>query len=677
MPSIDKLIRITLKLNDEVSQPIQKAGMSLKQFGDGLTGLGTKMTVGITAPLVAFGTASVKAAMDLDKALRNIQSVGGQTESQIKALSQTFVDMSTDITKTTDTAENLALAFYDIQGSGFEGADAMKILEAATKAASAGLTTTATSAQGLTAVINSYGMAAKDAGYVSDIMFATVDRGVGSFEELVSSLSNVTPTAAAMNISFNDISAAIATMSKQGFTFSESTVSLNGALTELLKPSTELEAVIKKLGYSSGQAMVDALGLGGTMQALRDATGGTAEGMANLFGNVRSMRAAFALTGDGAQMFAEDLAAMGAAGGRTAEAFAVQTKSFEAQWKNFQNVLNALMIEVGQVIIPVLSQFLQGVVIPLIQAFRSLPEPVQQGAVAFLAILAAVGPVLAIFGQLVSGFVAIKAGILMLLPLLPAFWSALMGPIGIVIAALVALYAAYQTNFLGIKDVIDGFLAYMSQAWNALTGSGEWDMDNPVFRFFRDLGSVISTAWNVITNPIQAIQQALYILLTGQFAGTIFEEDSFIAKWLYGIRDLIFNFVPTMTKLGFNLIKGFITGANSVNLGKFFSDMMNNAMKAIKNALGIKSPSKVMAQIGKNVVRGFNQGIDAMGGLAVNTPLLNGGAISGNGATMGTGSSGMVTNSGGNTYNFYTQGTSEEQMRQIMRYIGKETKKRS
>jgi len=679
MPSAEKLIRIILKLEDEISKPIENAGNSLKKFGDGLTSLGTKMTVGITAPVVAFGTASAKMAMDLDKAMRNIQSVGGQTDEQLKALSRSFVDMSMDITKTTDTAENLALAFYDIQGSGFEGADAMKVLETATKAASAGLTTTAVAAEGITAVLNSYGYEAEQAAYVSDLMFTTVDRGVGSFEELVSSMSNVTGTAGAMNIGVADLSAAIATMSKQGFSFSEATVSLNQALTELLKPNERLKGVIAELGYESGQAMIDTLGLGGTMVALSEHVGGSAEEMAKLFGNVRSMRAAFALTGDGAQMFAEDLAAMSTAGGRTAEAFATQMQSYEAQFKNFQNTLGALQIDIGNMILPVINAFLQNVVIPLISAFRSLPEPVQHVIVAFVGLLAAVGPILVIAGQLISAWGVIVAAA----PAVAAAITAALGPIGWVIAALAALYIAYQTNFLGIKDIVDGFISFMTGAWNALTGSGEWDIDNPIFQFFTSLREIIVTAWNAITNPIEAIKQALYILLTGQWIeGSVISEGGFVMEWLLNIRNLITNFVPTMMKLGFNLMKGLITGINGINLSKFFTDLMKSAMNAIKSALGIKSPSKVMAKIGQNVVEGFNRGVESLGGLGVNTPTVNGVSANSSNPTLGmaTAGAGIGGMGGGNVYiqNINVPvGTSQEQIRHIMQEIGKEIKKRS
>ena len=61
--------------------------------------------------------------------MRNIQSISKQTDAEIAQLSDTFVEMSTDMSKTTDTAKNLAAGFYQVQSSGFAGADAMIVLE--------------------------------------------------------------------------------------------------------------------------------------------------------------------------------------------------------------------------------------------------------------------------------------------------------------------------------------------------------------------------------------------------------------------------------------------------------------------------------------------------------------------------------------------------------------------
>ncbi len=222
-----------------------------------------------------------------------------------------------DMDITIDSAQNLNEAFYQIQSSGFAGEDAMKILTASTKAATAGLTTTATAAEATVAVLNAYGLSADHATEITDIMFQTVNRGVVTFEQLSGSIGTVIGLAAQLGVSFDEIGAAMATMTKQGIDHDSAMTNLNGIFTAMIKPTTAMSQAITDLGYSSGSAMLEALGLGGTMQALERYTGGSAEKMSELFGDVRALRGAMALTGAGAQMFVEDLAAIGQATGAT------------------------------------------------------------------------------------------------------------------------------------------------------------------------------------------------------------------------------------------------------------------------------------------------------------------------------------------------------------------------
>jgi TP901 family phage tail tape measure protein len=558
-----------------MSGGLKKSSKALDGFGRSSKAVGQALSVGLTLPIVGLGVASIKMASDLDKSMRNVQSVGRQTDEELADLSDTFVQMSTDMNVTTDSALNLADAYFDIQGSGFAGAEATEVLLAATKAASAGITTTSVAAEGITGVINSYGKEASDASDISDLMFRTVDRGVGSFGELTGAMSNVTPTAAALGIDFVEISAAIATMSKQGFTFSEASVSLNQALTSFLKPSTEMLSVINALGFASGQAMLDSLGLAGSMQALETHTGGSTEAMASLFGNVRGMRAAFALTGTGAQKFREDLLAMGDASGATAEAFAIQTQSFDAAWKNFQNTLGALLIEIGQVMMPVLRDFLVNVLTPAINSFRELDPNVQRIIVVIAALVAVLGPLLIILGMIAGAISAISA--LFSGPALVAVGSFLVaaGPIILLFAGIVAAIVLLSTHWEQLGTTLSQIGQLIIQG---LINVGEF-----------------------IVNFFTGIMDVMFMFLTGDFAGL----------W---------------DRFGEQIMNGLANGLGEG--GKRVLDTITNIIKAgadaVKNFFGIRSPSKLMQKVGASVSEGFQVGIEAQGGLNAVVPQING-----------------------------------------------------
>lgn len=616
MASTQHLISIKLALEDGLSKPLSGATNSLKEMGASLTSIGTQMTAAFTLPIVAAGAAGVKMATDLDKSMRNIQSITKQTDESLSVLSSSLVALSTDMSKTTDSATNLADAYYQIISSGVDATDAMKVLEVATKAASAGLTTTEVAAKGIITVLNSYKLGVEDASRVSDILFETVNRGVGTFEELNSSLSNVIPTASIMGISLEEVSAGMATLSKNGFSFSEASVAMNGAMNALLSPTKAMQSAISEMGYSSGQAMVDALGFAGAMQRIAEYTGGSSEELARLFPEIRGFRAAAILAGNGAESFAQDLAAMTGSAGATQAAFAEQMKSFDASFKNFQNTLNALLIDVGQTIMPVLAAVMNFLT-PIIQGFMALPTPIKQIILVILALVAAIGPLLIIIGQVIGAISAIGAIIPIVTGAFTAF-LALGAPvialIGLVIAAIVLLI----TNWQNLGDTVSQIGTLIVEGWK---------------RLFTDIGTTI-----------------------GQIGQLIWE----------GLNRLS----GGMLQLGANIIEGLINGIKSkaVDLVAYVFGLSKELTAAIKTALGIHSPSKVMEGLGKNVVQGFHKGIESLGGIGVDVPQVSRG---GNGqpslAMAGGGGGATVQN-----FNIYPPiGTGKEQVDYIYKEISK------
>lgn len=417
----------------------------LLSAGKKMSSLGSDLTRNLTLPLAALGGIAAKSAIELDAEMRNIQSISKQTDAEIAQLSDTFVEMSTDMSKTTDTAKNLAAGFYQVQSSGFAGADAMIVLEKATKAGSAGMATTETAVKGLAGTLNAYGLGADQAGRVSDVLFETVNRGVVSFDELSGTIGDVVGTAAQAGISIETVGAAIASMTKKGLSGAESVTSLNQLILSLIKPSEDASTAIRSLGYSSGQAMLDALGLQGTLAALSEAGYDSTEALAALFPNVRALRGALALTGEGAQMFVEDMQAMENATGATDAAFQEQTKSIEAQLKNLKNELTALGIEIAQTAVPALLEMVKGLKDGA-EAFRGLEPEAQKNVAIMIGVAAAAGPVLKIIGGLVTG-----------IGTLAGWFGTLAGAVAPVVAAL------------------PGFVASMGAAYSLMAeGAGVW-----------------------------------------------------------------------------------------------------------------------------------------------------------------------------------------------------------
>ena len=533
----------------QANTEIHKAGRNMAQnMGAAAFSAGRAMTMGLTLPLAGIGYAAAKAATDFDKEMRNIQSISKQSEASLKDLGDAILDMSTDMSKTTDSAANLAAGFYQIQSSGFAGADAMKVLEAAAKAGSAGLTTTEVAAKGISAALNAYGMDASQATKVSDILFRTVDIGVLTFEELTSQLGDIVSVGARAQVPLEELGAAMATLTKAGITAPEAATGIKQLLLSFISPSQEAAKVAHALGVELDYQALASKGLYGAMEDVYKATGGNIEVMAALFPNVRALNAALALTRGEMKPFASDLDALANSAGATDAAFKEQTKSFAAAMANFNQVMNRLKIELGNELMPILADIAKSL-LPVIKAFSDLPDPTKKTIVQIGLFVAALGPILMIAGPIVSAIGSIAGAV-------PAIAGALSGVVASIAAALgvasgvvvlaVALIAgaiaAVATNFLGFRDYLLQMWEYVAAVFGFLktlivgffqfiTGKISWkeftnivgkafdEMKQRIAKAFMEIGRIIETA----LKKLGAVASTFLSWAKGGFKGSLKE----------------------------------------------------------------------------------------------------------------------------------------------------------
>jgi len=378
-----------------VAKSIERGLGGLERSALALSGVGRRLTLGVTMPMAGMGVMAVKTAAKFDTALKAIQAVGGHTEEQIEELGETFIRMSTDIKTTVDSAQTLADAFYLIQGSGFAGAEAMEVLEISTKAATAGMTSTDVAARAVTATLSAYTLGAQDARRVSDVLFRTVDIGVVSFEELATSIGGVVGSAAAAGVSIEEVGAAIATMTKAGYSGAESVTSLNMVIAAFLKPCEDMEEALRRLGYESGEAFLRTEGLEGALRLLRGEVEEGTVGWEDLFRNVRAYRGVVALTRGEMQPFRADLEAIRSAtegAGATQKTFNKMVESAEFQMKSLRRQFEAATLELGRALLPAFKDTLSTLT-PLIKSFADLDEGTKSFIVRAGLLGAAVGPV--------------------------------------------------------------------------------------------------------------------------------------------------------------------------------------------------------------------------------------------------------------------------------------------
>lgn len=404
---------------------------TLRSVGDGLGSAGGALTT-LFAPAAAALGVAVNSSNQYATALTNIQAVTGQSSGEIAALRSQLMSIGT---ASVAGPQAVAEAYYDVAGGVTDASARMATLRAAVSLSQAGNASLAGSTKALIGVMNSYKFSADQAGFASDVLTRTVGMGVGTMDEFATALPMVTGLASSLGIGFDDLGAMSAYLTTQGNSASSSVTQLGAMMTSVLNPNETMKSALAELGFTSGQAAIEALGLGGAFQALAGTQTANSEGMARMAGSVEALRGITAMSGPDVAAFMETFRA--GITGATAAAEAVQMQGPAQQMALLQSAISGLGIEIGTALTPALLDITNNarpVILAITDWITKNPELTSQ--IAMLVIGgAALGGTLMFVGGVVSAGGVLLTGI-------GALVGFLTGPVGLVamiVAAVTAL----------------------------------------------------------------------------------------------------------------------------------------------------------------------------------------------------------------------------------------------
>lgn len=334
---------------------LEEASNTLKHFGEDAITVGTKITdVGetltkyITVPLTALGTAAVKASSDFTDGMAKIYTIA--TEGQ-KPMAEMRAELERLSAETAFSLDDLTEASYQAVSASVKTEDAVGFVSDAARLARAGFTSTTQAVDLLTTAINAYKYQAKDAAYISDVLLKTQNDGKTIINELAGVMGTVIPTAAAYNVSLENLAAAYVVTTKQGVNTARATTFLNSMFTELERGTSTVSKTLKeKTGKSFAQLMGEGKSLGDVLGILYDSVNKDDEAFAQLWGNVRAGRGGLALVNMGVDNFNVALQRVTDSAGQTQYALDVlETPSLKA--KRAMNQLKIVGVELGDTII--------------------------------------------------------------------------------------------------------------------------------------------------------------------------------------------------------------------------------------------------------------------------------------------------------------------------------------
>lgn len=282
-----------------------------------------------------------------------------------------------------------------------------------------------------------------------------------------------------------------------------------------------------------------------------------------------AVRAATIASKEGAAGFAEVTAAMDKMGG-TQVAAAQRNQGLAGSLNQLGGSFETIQITIGQLFLPVLTQavtFITG----LLNAFLTLDPGIQTAIIAIVGIAGVVA-------GLVAGFILIGpviASVGAAFGIIAGAAAAVALPIAALVAAGALLYAAWQDDFGGIREVtaqvfdaiqpafvniqnfISALLTTIGPAFSGAASSAApfiAALSNdlaPILARLPDLVRLIGDGFNALSPILQSVFEIIRLLTTGDFRGGIFglDEDSGLVVFLLGIHDALALLADALLKL--------------------------------------------------------------------------------------------------------------------------------
>ena len=322
----------------------------------GITAMKNTVAAGsaaVVALVAAMSTAVVSLGSEFEQANAKASTLFGDAQVDVAQYQGKLLELSN---KTGLAASELGNTMYDALSAGIPASDDMSeslgFLEKNSKLAKAGFTDINTATTATAKVLNAYKMDVSETDRIHKVLMQTQNKGITTVNELGSVLSQVTPTASAMGVSFEQVGAALAGMTAQGTPTAQATTQLNQLIAELGKNGTQANKAMMKMyeemGYgkkSFKELMNEGVTLVDIIVDMEGYAADNKKSLIDMFGSLEAGKAALSMAGDNAQTFVNNLEAMETQTDVVGEAYDKVTDTFKEKSKMVINSLENVGIQ--------------------------------------------------------------------------------------------------------------------------------------------------------------------------------------------------------------------------------------------------------------------------------------------------------------------------------------------
>ncbi len=311
-------------------------------------------------------------------AFRALQRITGGAISTIADFEKTFTDVITllgteDAKRFREPLEKGAIqiikdyglavedvnkALFDAISAGVPAGNAIEFLNEAAKLSIGGVTDLKTSVDGITTVMNAFGIEQENVNKISAAFFSAQVFGKTTVEELSESIGKVAPIAKQADLSFQEVLSTLALLTKQGLKTDLATTALRSTIAALIKPSKEAAKEFERLGIPFGASGLKGAGLAKVLVKIAEAAEEDADTLAKLIPNIRALTGVGALGTEQLKEYDEILRVVNedfGEGSSLSRAFALQQETLTDKSNRFVGVLKSLVLQFADGLKPALK----------------------------------------------------------------------------------------------------------------------------------------------------------------------------------------------------------------------------------------------------------------------------------------------------------------------------------
>ncbi len=422
MPSaVVGTLRILLEMNSaEIEKELTRVSKSFGSIGQEATRLGTALTKTLTLPILGVGAGAIKMAMDFESSFAGVRKTVDATDAEFAEMEQSFRDLAKSIPVNVNELNRLG------EAAGALGIPKEQVVEFSRVMALLGVTTNLTAdqaAESIAKIQNIFGAAGKDTEKFASTLVALGNDGASTEEQIVSMATRIAGAGNIIGLTQGQVLAFGSALSSVGLeaeaggtaisrtflTINDAVMSGGRDLAEFariagmsaaeFKKAFETDAAGATTAFISGLSRIHGEGenVNATLKGLELGEIRVRDTLLRAAGAGDLLTRALALQG-------EEWKKNGALTKESAERF----KTLESQMTVLWNRVKDVGITLGTALLPIMKDLIT-VIEPLIRGaataaewFGKLPEPIRLTAVGIAGLVAAIGPLLFVYGQLVT-----------------------------------------------------------------------------------------------------------------------------------------------------------------------------------------------------------------------------------------------------------------------------------